>query len=1438
MSDTEKIIGLDLGTNSIGWAIRALNALENQIVDKGVIIFNEGVAYEKGVEQPKVQVRTTVRGKRRNYQAEKYRKWELLECLIERQMCPLTIEELNMWRHYDKGTGRRYPQSEIFHQWLRFDFDGDGKPDFERFGFKKHENCYLYRWLAVSVNEDHKKLFANNPMLLGRVLYQMVQRRGFKTMDSEDPETTLIEKGRENPITHEIEVVGIQVIDQLIKKYKTLGAALYQGQKNNELETINNNRIRNRFTYRKYFEDEVDAIFENLGLEKSSEFCRRVKNAIIWQRPLRSQKGLVGYCTLDTPLKSGTGRYYKPGKKRIALSHPLYEEYRTWCFINNLKIEAPQGIDRIKFLHDTVFPMFNRSSDFYFSDKKDKKGKVTKGLKSKIEETGAKVLANYDKDLETDDDGTRYNANTFQNLLEKIFGKEWKQILKWDETQNNISKNRTYLRVEDIWHLFFDAIVTQKQTENIGKKLIPILKKHFPDIEFEEKHFEKISLDKGYASLSEASIKKILPYLKQGMIYSQAVFISNLDKVFGKKLEETEITNFTNEFNQIIKRHKADKEIYRVVNDLISDRLYQRDRLGMGDNYLLDELDRKDIDEKIKDTFKWKNWNKKTDEQKREFIESVSSLYQSFLQKPVSVSKSKLFYKIYRIESELKKLLIEKYNADPSKVKANLWHPSEQEKYPPAFTKTDALGNILKDENGKEILFLGDPNPISRGFKNPMAMRTLHELKKLLNYLLRVGKIDADTKVVVEIARELNDANRRKAIQKWQNENRRKRDGFRKKIEEYFDSNNTPGKAVTENLLDRYELWNEQSEKCLYCGQPIQCLDVLNGTAQLEHTIPAKISNCDELFNFTLAHQHCNTEKAKRFPTQWKERHPAILENIKFIYAKYKSHEEIYKATFDAARQSTDKNKKDLIIQKRHIQKLYLDYWRKKYETFTITEVTNQFRRQQLTDTQIITKYSLPYLRTVFNRVDVQKGIVTDKFRKIYNIEPRKLGKDRTEHSHHTIDAAVLTLIPPASIRDNMMKEYNEAVDNNTLNIYKHPSPKNWENFHQSYIFSLKGEIIANCISNDRTLKQSFKYKRKRGEIVRNKNGNRIILKGDTVRGKLHDESIFGMIKMPETEFKDGKHRLKIVDKRLSFKQNEKRKDELFVVKKIPITDITNVEDFEKMVIDPNLGSYLKKEVERRIQEDHLSLERALRRLYAFGITNDKNGNPLQPIRHLRCKVKTGEDSYLQFPASIKPIEKAFESKRQHKQTTYANNAETPVCAIYEWSEKGEIKRELKPITILEMSNAYHFADNHQLIEKQKIEIKGTGKNKREIIKPLSVILRKKQHVIFYKEGLAELKELYETDKVALSKRIYRVLKFEDGKIFFDYHLTSLSDTEIIKEMEKKGLPKKGDSKINYETPTLRLRLSQASLNMAVEGKHFDINLDGTINFQNIDHER
>ena len=47
---------------------------------------------------------------------------------------------------------------------------------------------------------------------------------------------------------------------------------------------------------------------------------------IFYKNPLRSQKGLIGHCTME------------PNKLRCPISHPDYEKYRAYSFIANIKV--------------------------------------------------------------------------------------------------------------------------------------------------------------------------------------------------------------------------------------------------------------------------------------------------------------------------------------------------------------------------------------------------------------------------------------------------------------------------------------------------------------------------------------------------------------------------------------------------------------------------------------------------------------------------------------------------------------------------------------------------------------------------------------------------------------------------------------------------------------------------------------------------------------------------------------------------------------------------------------------------------------------------------------------------------------------------------------------------------------------------------------------
>ncbi|HET8962325.1 MAG TPA: hypothetical protein VFM99_00390, partial [Chitinophagales bacterium] len=637
----DKVLGIDLGTNSIGWAIRDLNKSENQIIDKGVLTFDKGVA--EG-EHPMVKKRTDARGIRRNYQAEKYRKWELLKTLIENGMCPLTMVELNEWRYYTKGTGRRYPQSKKFIQWLRFDFDGDGKPDFERLGYNKSESYYLFRCLIVDETQQH--IFSAEPHIVGRILYLLVQRRGYN--DRSD-----IDENEKNELSKtimkgggEAGAIGANEIEPYIEKYKTLGAALYHIQKEQKV------RIRKRYNLRSRYEAELKEICR---VQQIEHLYKLFWKAIIWQRPLRGQKGLVGICTFET------------NKRRCPISHPLYEEYRTWIFINNLKIrpvEEKEADDKKlqTILTSIVYPEFYKAApDFKLSV-----------IRKRLEKEGYTITAKFPDD-------TKVNSMQFLYKMKELYGDEWKEKLGWNDLIHNKKKSSNCKNnIEDLWHLHFNK-TTNKNTGETDVDFIQRYALNKLSLDEEKaKIFSKIRLPKGYATLSLSAIKKILPYLQKGVMYSEAVYLANLPQVLDKKeITESEALHFLEEITAIIGRDKLEKKYIQTLNELISDQLNADAgmRFGMDSSYKLDQSDLADIENKLIFVFGNTSWNLFTIEEKKNAITFVGSKYLNFLQKKIYAKN--VFEKAERIHDKIFNWLTETYGISENNKKY-LWHPSEQ----------------------------------------------------------------------------------------------------------------------------------------------------------------------------------------------------------------------------------------------------------------------------------------------------------------------------------------------------------------------------------------------------------------------------------------------------------------------------------------------------------------------------------------------------------------------------------------------------------------------------------------------------------------------------------------------------------------------------------------------------------------------------------------
>jgi len=456
------------------------------------------------------------------------------------------------------------------------------------------------------------------------------------------------------------------------------------------------------------------------------------------------------------------------------------------------------------------------------------------------------------------------------------------------------------------------------------------------------------------------------------------------------------------------------------------------------------------------------------------------------------------------------------------------------------------------------------------------------------------------------------------------------------------------------------------------------------------------------------------------------------------------------------------------------------------------------FRNSQLRDTQTMTKYSLPYLKTVFRRVEVQKGNTTADFRKIYKIQPRLEKKDRTKHSHHAIDAAVLTLIPSAAIRDKILLKYNEA---NESNIGYNEEPKQWKNFTSKHILSIEDDVLINYQAQHRTLTPTVKNVRKRGVIqfVKEKlengkwqykldvDGKRIplVAKGDSIRGQLHKDSFFGAIK---------------------------KDDAIILVERYPISTFTSINDC-KHIVDDKVKELVHNELQKRMDRG-MSFDQAKLEPIPF-----HKGSEV--IKKVRCKVAAGR-GYLGTDKAVKINEHTFKSKHDYKQSVYAQNDTNIYCLLYERVEENEIQRAFKIMGLYELSQL--GLKNENDIFKEPFYNKTTiGKGKKEIELALKHILKVGVKCIFFKENKEELTTLSLID---LLKRTYRVFKFNDmgvtKYIYLQNHLEARKNDELTN----------GDVNFDPKNYQSRLKLNADNFTCIIEGKDFEINIDGKIVFK------
>ena len=257
-----------------------------------------------------------------------------------------------------------------------------------------------------------------------------------------------------------------------------------------------------------------------------------IDDILFYQRPLKSKKSLIADCPYEehTHTDKDTGEVRHFGIKCIAKSHPLFQEFRLWQFLSNLRI--------------------------YQREKKDVNGKLCIDA-----DVTSEFLQNEDDYTELFDWLSRQKSVKQESFLRcPLFGLKKNDIAnyRWNyvedksypgnETRTLILENLkkagiaadflTREKEEALWHILYSvsdkeelrkALTSFAERQDLGERFVEIFLKIPP-------------FDKDYGSYSAKAIKKLLPLMRMGKYWNENEIDeqtrSRIDKIISGEYDE------------------------------------------------------------------------------------------------------------------------------------------------------------------------------------------------------------------------------------------------------------------------------------------------------------------------------------------------------------------------------------------------------------------------------------------------------------------------------------------------------------------------------------------------------------------------------------------------------------------------------------------------------------------------------------------------------------------------------------------------------------------------------------------------------------------------------------------------------------------------------------------------------------------------------------
>ena len=530
----KKILGLDLGTNSIGWALVEVDETNKpkRIIGMGSRIIplssDDRDQFQKGQAISKNQDRTRARTQRKGYDRRQLRRNNLKKILLKFGVFPdqelMKLPKLELWK---------------------------------------------LRSNAVSTNEDINK------EQLGRILYMLNQKRGYKSARSEanqdKKDTDYIQevKGRYAELKSRNITVGQYFAEKLIA---TNGTNEYF-------------RVKEKVYPREAYIEEFDAIISAKKDKHSfltEEVVNELRNEIIfYQRKLKSQKGLINICEFEGFEKKYIDKETQKEKNsfvgpRVApKTSPLFQLCKIWELVNNISLKVKgdeksktKWIDKILTIDEKtkIACKLNQCSNLSYSEllgilnlKKEEvypNKQIAKGLQGNI------TYSILEKELGTTH-LLQFNTKIIPTMRSAMLvDKKTGEIL--DEREGKvIDPSIENEPLYQLWHTIYSI----KDLEECKNALI----KRF---NLDEKIADKLSrIDfnkQAFGNKSNKAMRKIVPYLMEGYDYSQACSLAGYNHSNSLTKEENESRVTLDKLELLPKNSLRQPVVEKIINQMIN----------------------------------------------------------------------------------------------------------------------------------------------------------------------------------------------------------------------------------------------------------------------------------------------------------------------------------------------------------------------------------------------------------------------------------------------------------------------------------------------------------------------------------------------------------------------------------------------------------------------------------------------------------------------------------------------------------------------------------------------------------------------------------------------------------------------------------------------------------------------------------------------------